>query len=705
MKDRRSPLTLSAAAGLLCLCAAEAWAQTPRIDSLTPPETTAGAPEFVLTVKGRNYTVNSIVQWRDVISGDPVIYSLPTLYVSSTELRALVAASLLTTEKTVGIRVFNSESLISSLFDFVINPPPVITTASPLPKGTIGVPYEFTLQADDGTPPYSWHLEDGTLAPGLTLTPQGVITGRPTAEGTFRFPVRVTDSVEVSSATKTFSLTIAPSPVVITTSSPLPDANVGSAYSVTFAATGGEAPYTWSFVGGTLPPGLTVSTTGVLSGVPTTAGTYTFSIRTVDALGRPDTKGFLLTVRPPAITITTASPLPGGFVGQAYSVTFEASGGASPYSWALAEGSLPPGLLLSTSGALTGTPTTTGTYNFTVRVTDSAQVTVTKAFVLVISPPPLTITTASPLPNATLGVEYSQTLTASGGAGSYTWSLTEGLLPVGLTFTGGVLSGTPTESGTFFITVQVTDAASATATKQFTLTVVLPPLPPPSVTEPGPVVNPADQPAIGIQLASGYPVDISGQATLAFAPDAVDPIDNPQVQFSTGGRTVDFSIPAGQTSAVFPVPSVSILTGTVAGTITLTMRFAAGEQDITPSPEPAQTFQVRRLAPVITSLSVTRTANGFDVRVVGYATPRQVTQATFTFTARSGANLQTTQISVPVDSAFTTWYGNHGASDQYGSAFTYTQPFTVTGDQNAVASVSVTLTNAEGTSSSASATL
>jgi hypothetical protein len=136
--------------------------------------------------------------------------------------------------------------------------------------------------------------------------------------------------------------------------------------------------------------------------------------------------------------------------------------------------------------------------------------------------------------------------------------------------------------------------------------------------------------------------------------------------------------------------------------LTITRLVAAG-QSIMPSPAPVRSIQIPRSAPKINSVQVVRTSSGFNVLVTGYSTPRQMTQAAFAFTAAAGKSLQTTQVTVPVDSAFTTWYSGT-SSNQFGSTFLYTQPFTVQGDMTAIASVSVTLTNAVGTSQSGSAT-
>jgi len=185
---------------------------------------------------------------------------------------------------------------------------------------------------------------------------------------------------------------------------------------------------------------------------------------------------FTIAAVPAPLTIDTTSPLPNCNVGTSCSVTLRASGGTPPYRWSLSSGALPAGLSLdSTTGAISGAPTATGTYNFTVRVTDNAQGTATKAFVLTVAQvtPSLSIQTASPLPPAMVGVSYSVTLAATGGTTPYRWSLGSGSLPPGLSLasTTAVISGTPTAAGSYNFTVQVTDNAQATASKAFALTV------------------------------------------------------------------------------------------------------------------------------------------------------------------------------------------------------------------------------------------
>jgi hypothetical protein len=334
-------------------------------------------------------------------------------------------------------------------------------------------------------------------------------------------------------------------------------------------------------------------------------------------------------------------------------------------------------------------------------VNDSAKAVASKAFALTIYPAPLTITTAS-LPEGAFGSAYSAALAADGGVPPYTWGVAAGSLPAGLSLdpASGAITGTLSAGGTFSFTALVTDTEGATATRGFAVVIALPPAPPTSFPGLGAaaitVVAPAQQPRFQLSLASAYPLPITGQITLTFTPDAVVARDDPAVQFATGGRTATFAIPANSTD---PTPEFAVQTGTVAGTIVLTVTMQQGGTNITPAPAPSRTIRIERLAPSVASggVRVVRTPTGFEVQVIGYSTPRQVTQAAFRFASASGAELQGAEITIPVESVFTAWYQD-AASTQFGSQFRYVQPFTVQGDANAVTSVTVTLTNAQGAS-------
>ena len=152
----------------------------------------------------------------------------------------------------------------------------------------------------------------------------------------------------------------------------LPPATVGTPYGQTITASGGTAPYTFAVTAGALPAGLGLSSAGVLSGTPTTAGTATFTVTAADATGCDGSQAYSLIVNGSGCGTIVLNPatLPAATVGAPYSVTITASGGTAPYTFAVTAGALPPGLGLSTGGALAGTPTASGSFAFSVAATD-----------------------------------------------------------------------------------------------------------------------------------------------------------------------------------------------------------------------------------------------------------------------------------------------------------------------------------------------
>lgn len=217
---------------------------------------------------------------------------------------------------------------------------------------------------------------------------------------------------------------------------------------------------------------------------------------------------------------------------------------------------------------------------------------------------------------------------------------------------------------------------------------------------------PRSQPAVGLVLTGPYPSRVVGALSLSFASDAF--ADDPSVQFSTGGRKVDFEIPAGETEAIFAngTNRIRVQTGTVAGTIVLSPTFATeGGADLTPESPATQALTILAGAPAITSVVIAeKRSSSMVLEITGYSTPREVSRIGLSFQARTGENLGTTSLTIPAESQFAAWYQS-SQSVQFGSQFTVTVPLSfsgatnaVAGQTNAVASITVTLANSHGES-------
>ncbi|MBO9680115.1 MAG: IPTL-CTERM sorting domain-containing protein [Acidovorax sp.] len=253
---------------------------------------------------------------------------------------------------------------------------PTISYSPAAPAGaSFGVPYSHDLaSAGGGAAPYAYALANGTLPGGLNLSPGGLITGTPTAAGTFQFEVRATDSSTgagpFTATSAMLSLTVSPPAIGLSPAS-LPAASVGTGYGLALSATGGTAPYTFRLLSGGWPNGMALSGSGALSGTPTSAGAFTVTVQATDSRGFTGSRTYSLAANAPALSILPAT-LPGGRQGVAYAQTVSASGGTPAYTFAVSSGSLPPGLTLAAdTGAISGTPTTGGSYSFTVSLTDS----------------------------------------------------------------------------------------------------------------------------------------------------------------------------------------------------------------------------------------------------------------------------------------------------------------------------------------------
>ncbi|MEQ1748927.1 MAG: SdrD B-like domain-containing protein, partial [Prosthecobacter sp.] len=334
--------------------------------------------------------------------------------------------------------------------------------------------YSQVFTASGGSSPYVWTVTVGTLPVGMNLSGAGTFSGTPTVPGNYNFTLRATDarSCFVDRA-YTFAVTC---PTITVNQTSLANATLSEAYAATnLTATGGTAPHSWSYTG-TLPTGMGLSSGGELSGTPSGApGAYNITVTVADANGCTGSRAYTLTLNCGTFTITPAS-LPAATQFAAYSAqTLTASGGTAPYTWTVFSGALPAGMSFSSSGVVSGTPTAVpGSYTFTARATGSFGCQGTKACTLVVNCPPVSVTTSS-LASATQYSSYTATLAASSGTAPYAWSLSSGTLPTGLNLSSaGVLSGTPTQLGTFNLTFRAADANACSATRVLSLTVACP---------------------------------------------------------------------------------------------------------------------------------------------------------------------------------------------------------------------------------------
>jgi large repetitive protein len=444
----------------------------PTITAITPTNGAAGgANDVKITGTGLGAaTTVEIGTAAEFAAGTPTTLALCAssaagcfTVVSSTSLD--ISAMPAHAAAAVTVKVVTLGAAASTAYTY--NSGPALLFAAP-PGGEVGVSYSDQLTVTGGTSPFTWSVSTGSLPPGVTLNAStGLLSGTPTTAGTYSFTVKVTDSSGLSS-TEAVTLTVIAGPSL---SFPAPPAGwTNTVYGDTLTESGGTSPFTWSVSSGSLPAGISLSADGNLSGTPTATGTSSFTVKVTDANGQSATEATSISIS--AGVSTTFSAPPSAPVGGAYSDTLTATGGTAPYTWSVNSGTLPAGITLSSAGVLSGTPTTTGSYPFTVNVIDANKGVATASITLVVTNA-VALTFSAP-PNGTVGTAYSDTLTAAGGTTPYTWSVSAGTLPAGLTLNAstGVVSGTPTTAGTANFTVKVTDAKSASATFATSITIL-----------------------------------------------------------------------------------------------------------------------------------------------------------------------------------------------------------------------------------------
>jgi hypothetical protein len=333
-------------------------------------------------------------------------------------------------------------------------------TTTTLPVGNVGDPYAEPITTTGGRAPLALSAQSGALPPGLSFSGDS-LSGTPTSGGRFTFVLAVTDANgAVSTVPLTVDIYSHLAPRITTTT--LPEGVVGKPYTQAITGAEGIPPYSFAVTSGALPAGLSLSSSGVLSGSPTAAETRTFQVTLTDSRGQRALRTLALATFP-VLAVQTAS-LAEGYQGRAYNQTLSATGGKAPFQW-LPRGTLPAGLSLTSAGVLSGAPTATGTFSVDFTLTDGTGQTVNGTLPLTLYALPA-ITTAS-FRDGYVGDSYDEPSVATGGKGTLTFSLASGALPEGVTLNAstGRLVGTPTQVGTFDFALRVRDANSEEATR------------------------------------------------------------------------------------------------------------------------------------------------------------------------------------------------------------------------------------------------
>jgi large repetitive protein len=337
-----------------------------------------------------------------------------------------------------------------------------------LPDATVGVPYNFQQTARSGCTPYKFTVSSGALPPGIQLQSSGLFNGTATQPGMWGFWLDLGDSCGFHSQ-RPFSMSVIPK-VTVTSPSPLATGVVGVPYSVQLTATGAGA-FTWSVASGVLPAGLTLSSSGLLAGTPTTAAPATsFVVLAKDSTSdRSDTKTLSLEILAPlAATVGSA---PAAEVGIDFGgITPTATGGKGPYAWSAV--GLPAGLTLDpATGAIAGTPTAAGSFTAHLTLADTTTTKVNIDVPITVAAQ-LTITTLR-LPVTKVGGLFQATVRTRGGTAPIKWKVTTGRFPVGIRLDTktGIISGKPRIAGIFPFKVTVTDRLGGTFEQSLSLLV------------------------------------------------------------------------------------------------------------------------------------------------------------------------------------------------------------------------------------------
>jgi hypothetical protein len=332
-----------------------------------------------------------------------------------------------------------------------------ITTGCPLPSAALNRSYSTRFTAAGGTGGYRWEIDDtASLPAGLSFSPDGTVSGTPQREGTYGFTVRANSSANDRAvpAERYCRLNVQPASVSINAACNLLPGTTGVPFAQNLQVDGGSAPFTFRLLG-QLPLGLTLNANGSISGTPTVAGNFGFSVEVRDARAVSQTASCSFVVNEPELTVQ-GCPLPLASVGTSFSRGIRATGGVGPYTWS-SIGTLPAGVILTPDGMITGTPRQSGGFLFRLIASDSEGRQIASPCSLSVLPTPLAASYCV-LPEATEAVPYTQTVNARGGEAPHIFRVT-GELPEGVSLSAsGIANGVPSKAGEYLFGVNITDA-------------------------------------------------------------------------------------------------------------------------------------------------------------------------------------------------------------------------------------------------------